>query len=323
VHIKGPSIMSVGSSDEYQKELIDVFVQEAQEWLQQIHVALDELQQAPPPDRHVKLAHTINAGLTNMGETAATIGLREVERESYAALPFVEAVQSPSDTISARDFVALCRRLGTIHIALTRATGIAFDAIATEVAVDQPPAQAETIPASEILALLHRFKDQQPPAGACSRNLLRSVIAQVEGLKLKGIEQCKVTSLREFLERYSEDEEGFFDAVKAKVPSIADALTSLQSGADSPSPSSQQLGAAVEQAAQLSAAAQQVNAVQTMTFFMGLHSFLTLVMQRRVFVATHSYAAVQARLAESVQALQAWIEAGRAERSAIGGILPN
>ena len=312
--------MSVESPDEFQKELIDVFVQEAQEWLQQIHVALDELQQAPPPDRHVKLAHTIHAGLTNMGGSAATIGLREVERESYAALPFVEAVQNPSDTVSAGDFLALCKHLGAIHTALTRATGITFDA---EVVVDQAPGCAVTIPASELLALLQRFKDQRPPSGVCIRNLLHTVMAQVEGLKQNGIEQCNVTSLREFLERWSEGEEGFLDTVKAQVPSIADELAHLQSGMDSPSTSSQQLGAAVEQAAQLCSAAQQVNASETMMFFKGLHSFLTMVKQQRVVVAAPKYAAVQARLAECVQALQAWVEAGRTERSAIGGILPN
>ncbi len=312
--------MPVESPDEFQKELVDVFVQEAQEWLQQIHVALDELQQAPPPDRHVKLAHTIIAGLTNMGGTAATIGLREVERESYAALPFVKAVQHPSDTISARDFIALCKYLGAIHTAITRATGIAIDA---EVPTDQALGQPVTIPVTKLLASLKELNDQRFSSGVCSRNLLHTVMAQVEGLKQNGIEQCNVTSLREFLERWSEGEEGFLDAVKAQVPTIAHELACLQRGMETPRSSSQSLGAAVEQAAQLWSAAQQVTASETMAFFMGLHSFLVTVMQHRVVFAAQKYAAVQARLAERVRALQVWVEAGRAERSAICGILPN
>jgi chemotaxis protein histidine kinase CheA len=312
--------MPIESPDEFQKDLIDVFVHEAKEWLQQIHVALDELQQAPPPDRHVKLVHTINAGLTNMGGSAATMGLSEVERASYAALPFLEAVQNPSDTISARDFTALCKHLGGVHTAITRATGIAFEA---EGAVDQAPGQAVMMPATELLAVLHRFKDQRSLSGAYSRNLLHTVMAQIEGLKLNGIEQCNVKSLRDFLERWSEGEEGFLAAVKAQGPSIADELARLQSGMESPCPTSQPLGAAVEQAAQLWSAAQQVNASETMTFFMGLHSFLSMVMQQRVVVASPKYAAVKARLAQCVQALEAWVEAGRAERSAIVAILPN
>ncbi len=312
--------MPVESPDEFQKDLIDVFVHEAQEWLQQIHVALDELQQAPPPDRHVKLVHTITAGLTNMGGSAATMGLSEVERASYAALPFVEAVQNPSDTVSARDFTALCKHLGTIHTAITGATGITFDA---ERAVDQAPGQAVMMPATELLALLHRLEDQRSSSGVNSRNLLHTVIAQIEGLKLNGIEQCNVKSLRDFLERWSEGEEGFLAAVKAQGPSIADELARLQSGMERPCPTAKPLGPAVEQAAQLWSAAQQVNASETMTFFMGLHSFLSMVMQQRVVVATSKYGAVKARLATCIQALEAWVEAGRAERSAIGAILPN
>lgn len=312
--------MSVEPPDEFQKELIDVFYREAQEWLQQIHVALDELQQAPPPDHHVKLACQIKAGLIKMGGAAATIGLCEVERASVAALPFVEAVQHPSDSISAREFMALCKHLGAIHTALTRSTGLTFD---VEVAVDQGSGQAVTVPASELLVVLHRFEHQRNLSRSCSRNLLHTVIAQIEGLKNNGIEQCNVTSLREFLERWSEGEERFLDAVKAQIPSISDELARLQHGADNQGPVPPQLGAVAEQAAQLSLAAQQVNATQTMTFFMGLHSFLTMVMQQRVVVAAPKYATIQSRLAECVQTLQAWVDAGRAERSAIGGILPN
>jgi hypothetical protein len=78
----------------------------------------------------------------------------------------------------------------------------------------------------------------------------------------------------------------------------------------------------VEQVAQLSSAAQQVNAAQMLAFCTGLHSFLTLVMQGRVVVAVDKYAAVESRLIDNVKALQNWVEAGRMERSAISGTLP-
>src|SRR6476661_8627205 len=67
--------MSGDTSDEFQKELVDLFVQEAHEWLQNIHVALDELQQGPPPERHAALIGTLTAGVTNLGGSAATINL--------------------------------------------------------------------------------------------------------------------------------------------------------------------------------------------------------------------------------------------------------
>ena len=131
--------MAVEAEDAFQKELIELFVQEAHEWLQQIHVALDELQQGPPPDRHLKLAQTIKAGITNLGGSAATISLSDVERASFATLPFVEAVENPASKISVNDFIVLCKQLGHIHTALTRATGVTFDA-------DSAPESVEAIP---------------------------------------------------------------------------------------------------------------------------------------------------------------------------------
>ncbi len=104
--------MAVGTDDEFQKELIALFAQEAQEWLQQIHVALDELQQGPPADRHLKLAHTIKAGLTNLGGSAATINLHEVEQASFSGLPLVEAVEDPSVPLSACRFFSALQTVG-------------------------------------------------------------------------------------------------------------------------------------------------------------------------------------------------------------------
>src|SRR3990167_103767 len=141
--------MAVDTEDEFQKELIALFAREAQEWLQQIHVALDELQQGPPADRHLKLAHTIKAGLANLGGSAATISLHEVEQASFSGLPFVEAVENPSVPLSASAFLALCKQLGQIHDALTRATGVAFD---PESAVEE--VVPVTVPAQEFLAAL-------------------------------------------------------------------------------------------------------------------------------------------------------------------------
>ena len=311
--------MSAEPEDEFQKELVEVFVQEAQEWLQQIHVALDELQQGPDHDRHLKLAQTIKAGITNMGGSAATIGLSEIEQASFAAFPFVQAVQNPAGKISTDDFIALCKQLGHIHGALTRSTGVSFEAeAASEDAKDLPV----TVPTGELLTVLYGFQAKQAELGIHPRNLLETVIAQVEGLNSNGVERCNVTSLKQFLERWSDGEEVFLESVRKQIPAVAVEINWLKSGVGESEQSSERIQAVVEQVAQLWSAAQQVNATQTTTFFMGLHSFLTIVMQRRVVVVADRYAAVESRLVENVRLLQNWVEAGRAERSAIGGILP-
>lgn len=309
--------MAVESEDAFQKELIDLFVQEAQEWLQQIHVALDELQQGPAPDRHVKLAQTIKAGITNLGGSAATINLGDVERASFAALPFVEAVQDPAAKISANDFLILCKQLGHIHTALTRATGVTFEAETAEAAVDEAPL---TVAAGDLLALLQALQQRQAESHAPTRNLVSTVIAQVQAVMNNGVAQCDVTSLRGFLDRMAEADEAFAAAMREQTPAVAEGIARLK--VEAPATAGERLGEVLEQVAQLWTAAQQVNAPAAMTFFMGLHSFLTVVAQQRVAIAAKRYDAVEARLRGLMETIQGWVETGRAERAAIGGLLP-
>lgn len=310
--------MSVEPEDEFQKELVEVFVQEAQEWLRQIHDALDELQQGPTPDRHLKLAQTIKVGITNMGGSAATIGLSEVEEASFCAIPFVEAIQDPSVTITANDFIAVCKQLGQIHTLLTRAMGVGLQAEVTPERTDSLPLN---IPTNELLNILCRFREGQAKVGPSGRNLLQTVIDQVEGLKKSGVDRCDVISLREFLDRWSEGEDGFVESVQAQIPAVLDEFKRLKSDAGETGPSPERLQAIVEQLAQLVSSAQQVNEPQAVMFFTGLQGFLTVMMQRRVVIEAKMYQAVETRLLETLHALQAWGKAGREERAAIAGML--
>lgn len=311
--------MSAELEDGSPKAMIPAFVQEAHEWLEQIHVALDELQQGPHPDRHVTLAHMIKSGIANMGEAAAAIGLSEIERASCSALPFVEAVENPNGKIATNDFVGLCKQLGYIYSALIRATSVTFEAEAVSGHAEELPG---TIAPGELLCILHRFRDQEAQLGNYPRKLLETVIAQVEGVKKNGGERCNVTSLKEFLARWSDGEDAFLESVRKQIPSVVAEMNRLKSGAGGGGQPSEQMQPIVEQVAQLWSSAQQVNAAQMLAFCMGLHSFLSLVMQGRIVVATDKYAAVESRLLENVTALQNWVEAGRMERSAISGILP-
>lgn len=310
--------MAADADDAFQKELTDLFVQEAQEWLQQVHVALDELQQGPAPDRHLKLAQTINAGITNLAGSAATIGLSDVERASFSALPFVEAVRNPSAAISANDFIALCKQLGHIHTALTRATGMTFEAEPAEVA-DAVPV---TMPAEELLAALQKLEQRQADTSSASRRLIGTVIAQIQGLLNNGVPQCDVTSMREFLGRSAEADEAFFSTVQQQLPQVTDGIAQLKQDVDMPARAPERVQELQEQVGCLWTAAQQVNASQAMTFFMGLHSFLTVVIERRVAIADKHYEAVESRLRTLLLSIQCWIETGRAERAAVGELLP-
>ncbi len=310
--------MPVETEDGFQKELVELFVQEAHEWLQQIHVALDELQQAPESGRHRSLAQTIKVGITNLGGSAATVNLTDVERASFSALPFVEALQDPSARISSDDFLALCKQLGHIHGALTRATGVTFEVAPSQVPETGTPA---TIPTEELLTLLHGLQMKSSLPGTIPRNLIRTITAQAESLLQRGTGQYQIASIQEFLDRSAEGDQGFLTLVQQHEGHLTDVLQALTADGTSTQGASTDLLMGVERVAQLWSAAQQVNASQAMTFFMGLHSFLTIVSQQRVAISVQSMEAVQSRLVQCVQAVEEWVESGRAERLAIQGVL--
>ncbi|HZH49276.1 MAG TPA: hypothetical protein VFD86_05865, partial [Nitrospira sp.] len=174
--------MSGDTSDEFQKELVDLFVQEAQEWLQNIHVALDELQQGPPPERHASLIGTLTAGVTNLGGSAATINLPDVEQASFAALPLIEAIKDPTKSFSVQDFLSLCKQLGQIHTALSNATGVTFEAEAE--AVEAAPGLSP----AEFLETLRSLQQKQGTVAPSERNLIKTMIDQMEGQVQAGVQ---------------------------------------------------------------------------------------------------------------------------------------
>lgn len=310
--------MSAKSDAQYQKGLIETFLREAEGWLQQMHVALDELQQGPPPDRHQMLVQAIKAGVTTIAASAATVGLREVEFAATSAVPFVEAVQNPSSPLGAADFTALCKQFGGIHGALTGATVLSH---ASAAAADSAEPEAAEVPTGDLLALLYRCRSARTLPDPSGPNLLQSVIDHVEELDKNGIERCTAASLTEFIDRLLDREAVFVEAVRAQVPTVVDAMSRLKAGAQGADQSAESLRPVLAQAAHLVSSAQQLRAPQA-SFFSGLQGFLTVAQQGRVSVAASKYEAVESRLRDTLQALQARVDAGRAERMVINGILP-
>lgn len=308
--------MSGDASDEFQKELVDLFVQEAHEWLQNIHVALDELQQGPPPERHAALVTTLTAGVTNLGGSAATINLPDVERASFAALPFIEAIKDPKKTFSVQDFISLCKQLGQIHTALTSATGVSFEEEAEAESVDAVP---PSLSPAEFLQSLRTLQEAQGAVARSERNLVKTMIEQMEGQVQAGVQQVGVDVIQGYLERMSESEEAFVHVVDTQVPALTAKLVSL---ADAASPPTGILEASLQEVSQLRAEAQQVNAGPAMTFFGGLQSLLSVVAQRRVRLAAARVEAITARLGVIRELIHQWVERGRVERTAICQTLP-
>jgi hypothetical protein len=307
--------MSVDTSDEFQKELVDLFVQEAHEWLQNIHVALDELQQGPPPERHAALIQILTAGVTNLGGSAATINLPDVEQASFAALPFIESIKDPQKTVSVQDFLSLCKQLGLIHAALTNATGVSFDKKTDGESIEV----AHTLSPAEFVQTLKALPQNQGGGAPVERNLVKMLIDQMEGQIQAGVQQLGVDVIKGYLDRMSESEEAFVQNVDRQMPNLAAKLSNLTA---SSAPGSEVLEASLQEVMQLRVEAQQVNAGIAMTFFTGLQSLLSVVAQHRISLAAIRIEAITVRLGLIRGLIHQWVERGRAERTAIGQALP-
>jgi chemotaxis protein histidine kinase CheA len=308
--------MSGDTSDEFQKELVDLFVQEAHEWLQNIHVALDELQQGPPPERHAALIGTLTAGVTNLGGSAATINLPDVEQASFAALPFIEAIKDPTKSFSVQDFLSLCKQLGQIHTALTSATGVSFESQAEAEVVEAAPALSP----AEFLDTLRALQSKhQAPTGPLERNLIKTLIDQMEGQVQAGVQQVGVDVIQGYLDRMAASEEAFVQLIDAQMPGLAQKLAALAGEATLPNGA---MEASLQEVTQLRAEALQVNVTPAMTFFGGLQSLLSVLAQHRLGLATERVQAVTGRLTAIRDLIHQWVERGKAERTAIGQALP-
>lgn len=307
--------MSGDTSDEFQNELVELFVQEAHEWLQNIHVALDEIQQGPPPERHAVLINTLTAGVTNLGGSAATINLPNVEQASFAALPFIEAIKDPTKSFSVQDFLSLCKQLGQIHTALTNATGVSFDAEAESETVEAAPGLSPT----EFVETLRKLQSTQETTGPLERNLIRTMIDQMEGQVQAGVQHVGVDVIQGYLDRMSESEEAFVQVVDEQLPTLTAQLSSLADPASLPGGV---LEASIREVTQLRAEAQQVNVTPAMTFFSGLHSLLSVLAQHHMNLAAPRVQAITDRLGVVRKLIHQWVERGRSERAAIGQALP-
>jgi chemotaxis protein histidine kinase CheA len=311
--------MAADTPDDFQKELIDVFVEEAHEWLQNLHVALDELEQGPAPERHRELIEMMLAGATNLGESAATINLREIREASLAAVPLIEALKDPLKTSSVQEFFAICRQLGQIRTALTRATIFPSEG-------DRGPADGEALSAGlsprKFVLALRELLENQSFSTAPGRNHIRNLIEQVEKQIQAGVEHVDVAAIYGYLAKAAEAEESFLKTIDERVPMIFRKVNALKMVGGGDSSQQAALEDSLQDVVRLREQAQQVNAVSVVLFFTGLQSLLTVVAQRRVRLAATRVEAVKTRLHEMGEAARQWVEHGRAQCAAIGQLLP-
>src|SRR5262245_4411360 len=311
--------MGADRANDFQKELADQFVAEAHEWLQNIHVALDELEQGPAPEKHEELIGIMLAGLMNLGGSAATINFRDVMEASFSAVPFVEAIKDPLKAVSVQDLFALCRQLGEIQKALICATGRSYGEGKSG---REKVAVCAGLSSIEFVQALQKLQEKRSSSIATGRNHIRNLIEQVEKQVQAGVERIDVTVIQGYLARVAEAEESFLKTIDERAPEIFRNVNALTIDPGRAGSDKAAIEASLKDIVRLGDEATRVYAGAAVVLLTGLDGRLTVVVQRLVHLAATPVESVKARLHVMGETIRQWVEYGRAERAAIAQLLP-
>lgn len=307
------------TQDDFQKELIELFGQEAQEWLLQIHAALVELESLPDSDRHTQLIDAVVRGITSLGGSAATVSLPDVERATFALLPFIETIKDRT-TATKQDFNTVREHFRIVIASVRVATGITLD---IEPSQESAPAAEPVLDFLTLLNALHQLQDELAAQGSMSRSLIPQVLQRVEQEARQGDGQIQVAKFQELLVTVHHTDAQYLGSLRQELPGIALHLSRLRAGGQAILSSDVGFDAPMQMIASLQDVAKQTNATPLVTFLTGLQNFLTLVVQRRIEIAAHRVESVETRILAIASMVEEWIADGQKELDLMSRLVPS
>ena len=307
------------TQDDFQKELIELFGQEAQEWLVQIHAALAELESLPDSDRHTQLIDAVVRGITSLGGSAATVSLPDVERATFALLPFIETIKDRTTT-TAQDFSTVREHFRIVLASVRVATGIELN---NELTLEASPAPEPVLDFLTLLNALHQLQDKLAAQGSVSRSLIPQVLQRLEQEARQGTGQIQAARFQELLATIHTTDAQHLGSLRQDLPGIALHLSRLRAGGLTILTSETGFDAPMQMVAGLQDIAKQTNATPLVTFLTGLQNFLTLIVQRRIDVAGHRLQSVETRILAVASMVEEWIADGQKELELMARIAPS
>lgn len=307
------------TQDDFQKELIELFGQEAQEWLVQIHAALVELESLPDSDRHSQLIDAVVRGITSLGGSAATVSLPDVERATFALLPFIETIKDRT-TATKQDFSTVREHFRTVIASVKVATGITLD---IDPLPEAAPAPEPVLEFLHLLNALHQLQDEQAAQGSMSRSLIPQVLQRLEHEARIGAGQITAAQFQELLLTIHNTDAQYLGSLRQDLPGIALHLSRLRAGGVAVLTSDAGFDALIQMIASLHEIAKQTNATPLVTFLTGLQNFLTLVVQRRIDIAAHRLQSVETRILAVASMVEEWIADGQKEFDMMSRLAPS
>ncbi|HKN86069.1 MAG TPA: hypothetical protein VJV04_04370 [Nitrospiraceae bacterium] len=330
---------STAHEDTFLDEVLGLFVLEAQEWINQSNTALLELEHHPVSDRKHKLYETIVCGITNLGGSAATVELRDLEKLAFGLLPLLQTMQSLNGRTTAvqlsalregfNGIIAAVLTLGDTKIGLVpnldqilkRVTEVAAQSAVEAQQAFAPPAESSTPmsalpPSTTVMDRLAEF--QRHPGTSDLSHMAEAIVRRAKrDYGERGWRLVDATVVNQIVQELDRSDEQFISEVRKRVPMIAGIFADCTSSHPDMLRPNGPMETLLQEVQGLHDAARTCEAKPVMQFFHGLHSFLAIVSQRTIDIPLPKLEAVAARMKRIVPIAEQWVEIGKKERAAV------
>lgn len=329
---------STAHEDAFLDEVLGLFVLEAQEWISQSNTALLELEHHPASDRKNKLYDIIVCGITNLGGSAATVELRDLERLAFGLIPLLQVMQTLNGATSAAQLRILrdgFNRIMTVVQGLSE-TKVAqipqLEQILKELAtaaaqcgapsapISQASIVSESAPSPSINAMDQLLDLQRASAGSSeqTRHTVETIIRKAkQDYGERGWRLVDASIIVQFVQDLDRSDEEFINDVRRRLPTIGSIFADLRSPHVETLLSNGRMEKLFQEVQVLHDSARTCEAKPIMQFFHGLQTFLMIRSHKVVEIAANRLEAVEARLKRIVAATEQWFDVGKKERAAI------
>lgn len=316
------------TTDPFQQEIIALFAAEAQEWIAQVETALHELEAGPPQFRCVRLFETIRNGITNLGGSAATVERPDIEKLAFAMLPHLEAIECQGRVSSAGQCAALRESLEHLATGIQRlipssvpAAGSPAQPTAAPAAAATPApaapaaAAAPTTLTGPIIDALIELQQSRAESAETTKALVDALIQLPAGGTGQGVVTGDRAAIVRNLKELDALDAQLLADVQQRMPNIQKAFASLKAGGTAAFASNGSLEGVLQDVVRLRDEAFAAGASSVMSFFKGLHSWLSLVARQQISVPVQRFDAVESRLNSALTMAQQWVDVGRMKKS--------
>lgn len=296
--------------EEFQQELLELFSAEAEEWLSQANKSLVQLKLKPKPEETTQLLDVIQTSITNLGGSAATVDLPEVEQLAYSLLPVLESLRSHGGNLSFEQCQSLINRIQKISAAIQQ---LGFSTSLAEPSAPSAPKQS-------LYDKLCELQKGQVQLGHDGRNIVQKLIDVLQKIPKSEWSQDEAHATKFLRELEGQDEE-FLKKIEEQFDHVFQAMAALKRSPESFEAGTTELEPALVMIDILQTNATHVNALNLVMYFQGLQAFFNVISDKGVALVAKRITAVESRLGAVVPMAQQWVEMGRIERETIGKVL--